>query len=107
MKKRAYIFNNGELSRKDNTVFFETEDRKQYIPIEDISDIYIFGEVNVTKKFLEYATQKQVLLHFFNYNEYYVGSYYPREYYNSGYMVLKQAEHYLDNNKRKILAQKL
>lgn len=107
MKKRAYIFNNGELSRKDNTVFFETEDRKQYIPIEDISDIYIFGEVNVTKKFLEYATQKQVLLHFFNYNEYYVGSYYPREYYNSGYMVLKQAEHYLDNNKRKILAQKI
>jgi len=106
MKKCAYIFNDGELNRKDNTVCFQTEDKKQYIPIEDLSDIYIFGEVTVSKKFLEYATQKQVLLHFFNYYEYYVGSYYPREHYNSGYMILKQAEHYLDINKRKILAKK-
>lgn len=107
MKKCAYIFNDGELTRKDNTVCFETEDRKNYLPIEDISDIYIFGEVNVSKKFLEYAVQKQVLLHFFNYHEYYVGTYYPREHYNSGYMILKQAEHYLDFKKRKIIAQKI
>jgi len=106
MKKSAYIFNDGELKRKDNTVCFQTEDGSKYLPIEDLSDIYVFGEVSVSKKFLEYATQKEVLLHFFNYNEYYVGSYYPREHYNSGYMLLKQAEHYLDEAKRKILAYK-
>ena len=107
MRKSAYIFNDGELTRKDNTVCFESGGRKNYLPIEDINDIYIFGEVTVSKKFLEYATQKQVLLHFFNYNEYYVGTYYPREHYNSGYMILKQAEHYLDSGKRKIIAHKI
>ena len=100
MKKSAYIFNDGNLIRKDNTVCFETEDRKNYLPIEDINDIYIFGEVNVSKKFMEYATQKHVLLHFFNYHEYYVGTFYPREHYNSGYMILKQAEYYLDSEKK-------
>jgi len=107
MKKTVYIFNDGELTRKDNTVCFESEGRKQYLPIEDINDIYILGEVTVTKKFLEYATQKQILLHFFNYHEYYVGTYYPREHYNSGYMILKQAEYYLDDNKRRIIAKKI
>lgn len=106
MKKSAYIFNDGELKRKDNTLLFENEQDKKYLPIEDLSDIYIFGEVNVSKKFLELACQKEILLHFFNYYEYYVGTYYPREHYNSGYMILKQAEHYINEQKRKILALK-
>jgi len=106
MKKSAFIFSDGELKRKDSTVLFESEDSKNYLPIEDISDIYIFGEVTVTKKFLELATQKEILLHFYNYNEYYVGTYYPREHYNSGFMILKQAEHYLDEEKRMAIAKK-
>jgi CRISPR-associated protein Cas1 len=104
MRKSAYIFNDGELKRKDNTVFFSAENGNKYLPIEDLSDIYVFGEVSVSKKFLEYATQKEVLLHFFNYNEYYVGTYYPREHYNSGYMLLKQVEHYMDEARRRLLA---
>lgn len=107
MKKSAYIFTDGELIRKDNTVCFQNEDGKKYLPIEDLSDIYVFGEIAVSKKFLEYATQKQVLLHFFNYHEYYVGTFYPREHYNSGYMILRQAEFYLDTEKRRILAKKI
>lgn len=108
MKKSAYIFNDGDLKRKDSTVYFTTEDgNKRYLPIEDLSEIYIFGEVTVSKKFLELATQKQILLHFFNYHEYYTGTYYPREHYNSGYMILKQAEFYLDDMKRKYIAFKI
>lgn len=107
MKKSAYIFNDGELKRKDNTVFFEYEDGKKYLPIEDIKELYIFGEVTVTKKFLELACQKEILLHFFNYHEYYIGTYYPREHYNSGYMLLKQAECYLDDEKRKDIAYRI
>lgn len=106
MKKSAYIFNDGELKRKDNTVCFQTEDGSKYLPIEDLNDIYVFGEVSVSKKFLEYSSQKEIMLHFFNYNEYYVGTYYPREHYNSGYMILEQAQHYLEENKRKFLAYK-
>lgn len=104
MKKSAYIFNSGELKRKDSTVLFESDGVKKYIPIEDISDLYVFGEVTVSKKFLEIATQKEILIHFFNYYDYYVGTYYPREHYNSGYMILKQVEYYSDQSKRFQLA---
>lgn len=106
MKKRVFIFNDGELKRKDNTVYFETEESKKYLPIEDIKEIYVFGEVSLNKKFLDYMSQKEVILHFFNYYGYYTGTYYPREHLNSGYMILKQAEYYMDEQKRLGLARK-
>lgn len=104
MKKTIYIFNDGEIKRKDNTLCFITEASKKYIPIEDINDILIFGEVSLNKSLLEYLSQKEILLHFFNYYGYYVGTYYPREHLNSGYMILKQAENYLDETKRLTIA---
>lgn len=107
MKKTIYIFNDGQLKRKDNTLYFETEKGRKYIPIEDVSDFFIFGEVDLNKRFLEFVSQKEILLHFFNYYGYYVGTYYPREHLNSGYIILKQAEHYLDENKRIFLASKI
>lgn len=106
MKKRVFIFNDGELKRKDNTVYFETEETKKYLPIEDIKEIYVFGEVSLNKKFLDYMSQKEVIIHFFNYYGYYSGTFYPREHLNSGYMILKQAEYYLDFDKRLELARK-
>jgi len=46
------------------------------------------------------------LVHFYNYYGYYVGSFYPRSHYNSGFMILKQAEHYMNYEKRILLAKK-
>lgn len=106
MKKVLYIFNDGEIRRKDNTLLFETESGKKYIPIEDINDIFVFGEVSLNKSLIEYISQKEILMHFFNYYGYYTGTYYPREHLNSGYMILKQAEHYLNENKRLSIASK-
>lgn len=107
MKKPIYIFSSGELKRKDNTIFFENEAGRKYIPVENTSEIYIFGEVDINKRFLEFVTQTEIILHFFNYYGYYVGTYYPREHLNSGYMILKQAEHYLDFEKRLNIASEL
>ncbi|MBZ4665020.1 type I-B CRISPR-associated endonuclease Cas1b [Mahella sp.] len=104
MKKSFYIFSSGEFERKDNTVYFKSETGSKYIPIEDISEIMIFGEVNFNKRFIEFLSQKEVLLHFFNHYGYYAGSFYPREHLNSGYMILKQAEYYMDADKRLCLA---
>lgn len=104
MKKSFYIFSSGEFKRKDNTVYFQSEAGTKYIPIEDISEILIFGEVDLNKRFLEFLSQNEVLLHFFNHHGYYMGTFYPREHLNSGYMILKQVEHYIDNCKRHHLA---
>lgn len=43
MKKTIYIFNDGEIKRKDNTLCFESETGKRYIPIEDVNDIFVVG----------------------------------------------------------------
>jgi len=105
MSESIYIFSNGEIKRKQNTIYFENEKGDyKYIPIENTRDIHLFGEVTLNKEILEFFTQNEVILHFYNYYGYYVGSYYPREHYNSGYMILKQAEHYLDAGKRLNLA---
>ncbi|MEA4926815.1 MAG: type I-B CRISPR-associated endonuclease Cas1b [Syntrophomonadaceae bacterium] len=105
MKKTIYVFNDGEFKRKDNTLYFESEEGKKYLPVEDVKEIIVFGEVTLNKRFLEFMTQKEIILHFLNNFGYYVGSYYPREHLNSGYMILKQAEHYMDESKRLQLAQ--
>jgi len=104
MKKSLYLFQNGELVRKDNTILFKNEERQRFIPVENVNDIYIFGEVDVNKRFLEFASQKEICVHFFNYYGYYVGTFYPREHLNAGYVTIKQAEHYIDNGKRLWLA---
>nr|MBO2494631.1 subtype I-B CRISPR-associated endonuclease Cas1 [Clostridia bacterium] len=100
MKKAIYIFSSGELKRKDNTIYFEGEEGQKFIPVENTGEIYVFGEVDVNKRFLEFLTQAEIIMHFFNRYGYYVGTFYPREHLNSGYMILKQAEHYLDFEKR-------
>lgn len=107
MKRSIYIFSSGEIKRKQNTLYFENEQgKKKYIPIEATSEILIFGEVTINKKLLEYLTQKEIIMHFFNHHGYYVGTYYPREHYNSGMIILKQAEHYIDLEKRLDLAKR-
>jgi len=55
-------------------------------------------------KVLNFLSQKEIILHYFNYYDYYAGSFYPREHYNSGFMILKQAEYYMDNQKRVFIA---
>ncbi|MHB1128410.1 MAG: type I-B CRISPR-associated endonuclease Cas1b [Bacillota bacterium] len=104
MKKSLYIFSEGELKRKDNTLLLETEAGKRYLPVEDIKEIMAFGEVSFNKSLLEFVSQKEIIIHYFNYFGYYMGTFYPREHLNSGYMILKQAEFYQDPDQRLLLA---
>lgn len=107
MKKNVFIFSGGELRRKENTLYFiNSNGEKKFIPISSVSSIYIFGEVSFNKRFLEFLSSNEIILHLFNYYGYYVGSFYPRTHYNSGYMTLKQCEHYLDPVKRLKIARK-
>ncbi|MGI5838570.1 MAG: type I-B CRISPR-associated endonuclease Cas1b [bacterium] len=104
MKKSLYLFTEGELKRKDNSLVFETEAGARHLPVEDIKEIMAFGEIAFNKRLLEFLSQKEIVVHYFNYYGYYMGTFYPREHLNAGYMVLRQAEHYLDEGKRQVLA---
>lgn len=85
-------------------MYFENESGRRFIPVEDTGEVMVFGEVDVNKKFLEFLSQKEIILHYFSHHGYYMGSFYPREHLNSGYMILRQAEHYLDEEKRLAIA---
>lgn len=67
MRKNVYIFSEGELKRKDNTIYFETESGRKFLPIEDVQDIYAFGEITFNKRLLELLSQKEIIVHYFNY----------------------------------------
>lgn len=104
MQKTLYITSNGRLRRKDNTLYFETEIEKKSIDIENIEQIHIFGEVDLNTKALNYISQYGIVLHFYNYYGFYSGSFLPRKKNVSGDVVVKQALHYLDTQKRLFLA---
>jgi len=107
VKETIYVFSSGRLKRKDNTLFFETENGdKKFIPVENVKEIFAFGEIDINTKALNFLAQKEIILHYFNYYGYYTGSFYPREHYNSGYMILKQAEAYLNEEERLFLAKR-
>lgn len=76
------------------------------IPVEDIESIYCFSELRFNTKFLNYIAQKNITLHLFNYYGYYSGSFYPREPFISGKLLVKQVEHYTDTELRVNIAQK-
>ncbi|MBO8156937.1 MAG: type I-B CRISPR-associated endonuclease Cas1 [Bacillaceae bacterium] len=105
MMRDHYIFSNGRLKRKDNTIYFEKESgEKKPLPIEKIRTLHLFGEIDVNSKLLSYLTQYGILLSFYNYYGYYSGTFYPREKKESGFVIVKQSENYLDHYKRMKLA---
>lgn len=106
MKRAIYIFSSGTIKREGNTLCFIGEKGKKFVPVSEISSILVFGEVTFNKRLLEFISSNEITLHFYNYYGYYVGSFYPRTHYNSGFMTLKQCEHYLDQAKRLIIARK-
>ncbi len=106
MGKRLYVLSSGRLRRHQNTLVLETDEGKRFFPVEQVEEILVFGEVELNKRLLSFLTQQHIPVHFYGYNGYYIGTYYPREHYNSGYMILRQAEHYLDDAKRLDLARR-
>lgn len=108
MKQSFYVYNDGEIKRKDNTLQFRTyEGEKRDIPIERISDIYVMSEMSFNTAFLNYISQYGIPIHFFNYYNFYTGSYYPRESLLAGQLLVNQVECYRDNVKRLKIAQKI
>ena len=106
MGKCIYILSSGNLKRKDNTIVIENENERKFVPVETTDEIFIFGEVDLNKRFLEFCTSNKIMLHFFNHHHYYQGTYYPREHMNSGAVILAQARNCLDAEKRLVLAKK-
>ena len=107
MGQSFYVYNNGDLRRKDNTLQFTPyEGEKRDIPIERIDDIYVMSEMTFNTSFISYISQYGIPIHFFNYYNFYTGSFYPKEKLLAGPLLVKQVEHYSDYDKRIVIARK-
>ena len=105
VKKPLVLLKSGELKREENTLVFITDNEgKKVVPVKSISEIEVFGELSINKRALEFLTQNKIPVHFYNRYGYYIGTFYPREFLNSGYVILKQAEHRLNPELRIYLA---
>ncbi len=105
--KDYYIFKSGRISRKDNSIFLETAEGNIPIPVNEVDSLYLFGEIDLNTRAINFFARQGIVLHTFNYYGWYCGSFFPREQLLSGEVVVRQAEHYLDPQKRMYIASEL
>src|SRR3989338_3062174 len=99
-----YITRNGTLSRNQNTLLFENEAMRKVLPIHAIESLYCTGEISLNSKLLTFLAKQGIPIHFFNYYGYYTGTFYPKETLVSGSLIVKQVEHYANQERRLFLA---
>jgi CRISPR-associated protein Cas1 len=80
---------------------------KRVIPIEDVDAIWSFRELDLNSRVLNFLAQKRIPVHFFNYYGFYGGSFYPREYLQAGFLLVRQVRHYSSNLKRLKISREL
>ncbi len=80
---------------------------RRVIPVEDVDAIWSFRELDLNSKVLNFLAQKKIPVHFFNYYGFYSGSFYPREYLQAGFLLVKQVKHYSSNLKRLMISREL
>ncbi|MCD6237133.1 MAG: CRISPR-associated endonuclease Cas1, partial [Thermoplasmata archaeon] len=104
MKKNYYITRNGILKREKNTVYFESGEERRILPINSIYALYAHGRITFSSGVVSYLSKNGIPIHFFNKYGWYEASLYPRETLLAGDVLVKQANHYLDEGKRLFLA---
>lgn len=94
MGSTRYIMSIGELSRKDNSICFRKNGKNVYIPIENTKELFCLNEVSLNSKLLDFLSQNHIIVHFFNYYGMYSGTFYPKDQYLSGRLLVAQVNKY-------------
>lgn len=109
-----YLTRSGRLRRKDNTLRFEAvtlpnepdpeiehdnldsidASAVNNLPVESIDAIYLFGEVTLNTKLINFLNQHKVPVHIFNWYGNHTGTILPHAEQLSGDLVIRQAEAY-------------
>lgn len=80
---------------------------RRVIPVEDVDALWSFRELDLNSKVLNFLARKKIPVHFFNYYGFYSGSFYPREYLQAGFLLVRQVTHYNSNLKRLRISREL
>lgn len=125
MRRAYYLFSNGRLRRRHNTLCLEraTDERtpgsetadtglpsgapmgdRVPFPVEQVESLHVFGEVDVNTKLVTFLAQHNVPVFFFDYYGNFTATLYPRDYLLSGHLKVQQVRHYLNGKHRLQLA---
>jgi CRISPR-associated protein Cas1 len=100
-----YILKKGKLAKKEDTLLLITPEEKRYIPLESTNAIFCLNNVSLTSGAIYLLSKHKICVHFFSPKlNLYMGSFIPKETKISGTIIVKQAEAYLDKEKRLKLA---
>lgn len=104
MEKDYFILNNGRIKRKNNTVYFETDEKEEAIPVKRINNIYLMGVVDLNTQFMNLVAGYEIPVHFFSYYGYYTGTFFPKDRTVSGKLLIQQIDKYRSFEARAYLA---
>ena len=107
MKKPLYLTTEGIIKREGNTIYFVNREMKRALPVENLTEVNCLARISIKSGAAYYLMHMGIPVHFFNKYGFYVGSLYPREKLNSGLVIVKQVEHYLDVKKRLYIAEEM
>jgi len=101
-----YLFKSGTLSRKNNTLLFETiSDEKKVIPINNVDDIFLFGKIKFNTDLITFIYDMNINLHIFDYYNNYKGTFLSKKSVNSGQILINQVNKY--NTDRLFISRKI
>lgn len=103
MKSIFFVYNSGQLSKKDNSLIFVGKYKSFYIPVEQVDTIIFYGEITFNKRVLQLLNKYQIEAMFYNYYGTFIGKFVPKEY-KDGKILVKQALAYNDETKRLYIA---
>lgn len=123
-----YLTHSGRLRRRDNTLRFESvtlppeetppeverealddadSDAIHALPVESIDAVYIFGEITINSKLVNFLNQKKIPVHFFNWYGNHTGTILPHAEQLSGDLVIRQGEAYRNPDERLTICRNL
>lgn len=108
MKNNYHLINDGELKRKDDTLYFDAyESDSKYIPVNDVEAIYAHGQITFNTRVLDFLDNHCIAIHIFSWSDQFSGSFIPTKNQTSGSTVVSQVDAYQHPQRRSTIAKEI
>ena len=101
-----YVVSGAIVSKENDSVIIKKEDQEINVPLESIDSIIIFGNSTLTTPLLGLLAKRGIPVFIYSFNGKYITSIMPDNFIESGFVIIRQAENYIDMTKRMKIAKK-